>query len=265
MMNKKLLGILTLTLLLNGCSSLSSREKEFLQKTPSADKSALFKAEDDVVLDREDLKDTSHFNIYDPLEPLNRRIYYFNYYADTYVLQPVTNTYRFVTPKIVRTGVKNFFANFQDVYTLLNSILQLKVEKSMLTLARVSVNSTVGLAGLIDVATMLDFPKTYEDFGLTLAHYGIGKGPYLVLPLLGPSNLRDTTGLVVGSVGMAKLDIYHPIDLDIYTPEITTLRGVNTRNEVNFKYYDSGSPFEYEYIRFFYSKYRDVLQGKHNQ
>lgn len=259
---KKMTASLLLIGALSGCSSLSSREKEFLKETPKTETSAVFQADEEVTLIRQQVADTSYFNIYDPLEPLNRRIYYFNYYADTYVLQPVVNTYKFITPTFVRTGVSNFFKNFQDIYTLLNSILQFKGEKAMLSLARVMVNSTVGLAGFIDVAGMLDFPRAYEDFGLTLAHYGIGNGPYLVLPLLGPSNLRDATGIAVGSYGLNQMDIYHPLEFDVYSTTGTAIRGIDARYNVDFKYYNSGSPFEYEYMRFFYFKYRETLQGK---
>ena len=253
---------LLLLSLFTGCSSLSSRENKFLNETSPTQKEAIFEVDNSLSLTRQQIEDTRQLDIYDPWEPFNRRMYYFNYYADTYVVQPVTDTYRFLIPSFIRTGVSNFFNNFQDIYTLLNSILQLKPEKAMLSLARVAVNSTIGLLGVIDVATMWDFPRAYEDFGLTLARYGVGQGPYLVLPLFGPSNLRDASGMAIGSTGLSKMDLYHPLNLDMYSPEISVLRGVDARYNVDFKYYNSGTPFEYEYMRFFYYKYREALEKK---
>jgi phospholipid-binding lipoprotein MlaA len=259
---KNVITSLLLLTLFTGCSSLSSREEKFLKETSPTQKEATFEVDKSLLLTRQQIEDTKQLDIYDPWEPFNRRMYYFNYYADTYVVQPVANTYEFIVPSFIRTGVSNFFNNFQDIYTLLNSILQLKPEKAMLSLARVAVNSTVGLLGVVDVATMLDFPRAYEDFGLTLARYGVGQGPYLVLPLLGPSNLRDASGLAVGSYGLNKMDLYHPLDIDMYSPEISVLKGVDTRYKIDFKYYNSGTPFEYEYMRFFYFKYREALEKK---
>ncbi|MEF9933380.1 MAG: VacJ family lipoprotein [Cetobacterium sp.] len=209
----------------------------------------------------QDVKDTKFLAIYDPVEPFNRRMYYFNYYLDKYFLIPVVNTYEFVTPTPLQKGVNNFFNNFQNVSTFANSILQFKLGKAAVTALRFGVNSTVGILGLFDVATDIGLPKTYEDLGLTLAYYGVGNGPYLVLPGYGPTNLRDITGKAVGGVLIYEADIYHPLDFRADGIEGGSLYAINTRkNTKSFRYYGTGTPFEYEYVRFFYTTYRDILK-----
>ena len=133
----------------------------------------------------------------DPLESFNRSVYEFNDAADRAILKPTAEGYREVTPKPVRRGVRNFFDNLDDVTVLVNEVLQLKPERAAGTFSRLVWNSTLGLAGLIDVATPMDLPKHEEDFGQTLGYWGVDSGPYLVLPFLGPSTVRDGTGLLV--------------------------------------------------------------------
>jgi len=137
----------------------------------------------------------------DPLEPLNRGIYRFNDVADKAVLKPVARAYKAVTPVPVRTVVSNFFSNIDDVLVTANDVLQFKFRRAAGDASRVIFNSTFGVAGLFDVATAWGLEKHNEDFGQTLGYWGIGNGPYLVLPLLGPSTLRDTLGLVVDNQG----------------------------------------------------------------
>lgn len=133
----------------------------------------------------------------DPLEPINRGIHQFNDGVDTAVLKPVAEAYRGVLPQFMRTGVSNFFSNINDVIVALNNLLQAKVLNAVSDVGRIVVNTTVGLLGVLDVATEFGLEKHNEDFGQTLGFWGIGDGPYLVLPILGPSNLRDTVGLIV--------------------------------------------------------------------
>lgn len=133
----------------------------------------------------------------DPLEPINRGIYHFNDVADHLILKPAAEVYRGVLPQIVRTGVSNFFSNIGDVIVALNNLLQGKFGQAVSDVGRIVVNTTAGLLGLIDVATEIGLEKHHEDFGQTLGYWGLGDGPYLVLPLLGPSNVRDALGLVV--------------------------------------------------------------------
>ena len=133
----------------------------------------------------------------DPWEGYNRQVWRFNEAVDEAVLLPVARGYRAVVPEPVRTGVSNFFGNLSDVWSLVNHVLQLKPRESAETLARVGLNSTVGLFGLIDVASGVNLQRHREDFGQTLGYWGLPSGPYLVLPLLGPSTLRDTAALPV--------------------------------------------------------------------
>ena len=133
----------------------------------------------------------------DPWESYNRRVTRFNEVLDDNVLQPVAKGYQTVFPRVVRTGVSNFFGNLADVWSTANNLLQLKPRETVESLARVGINSTVGLLGLVDVASKSNIERHREDFGQTLGHWGMGTGPYLVLPLLGPSTLRDTAALPV--------------------------------------------------------------------
>lgn len=134
----------------------------------------------------------------DPLEPLNRGIFQVNRVLDGLVLEPAARIYRFVTPQFFRTGVSNFLANLKTPVVFANDLLQGDFARAELTLGRFMFNTIVGLGGLIDVGGKLGMPERHsEDFGQTLAVYGVGSGPYLMLPLLGPSNGRDAAGRVV--------------------------------------------------------------------
>ena len=137
----------------------------------------------------------------DPWEPFNRNVSNFNEGLDNAVIKPVATAYQSVTPQIMRTGVNNFFGNIADVWSLVNNVFQLKPAESVETLFRVGVNTTVGLFGLIDVASELKLEKHTEDFGQTLGYWGTPTGPYVVLPLFGPSTLRDTLALPVDAKG----------------------------------------------------------------
>ncbi|QEW06916.1 MlaA family lipoprotein [Nitrincola iocasae] len=132
----------------------------------------------------------------DPWEGFNRSMFSFNDGLDRAIIKPVTKGYRYVTPEIAQTGVNNFFENLRDFRTMLNNLLQGKVHNALEDFSRITFNSTFGLAGLIDVATPMGIPKNDEDFGQTLGHWGMSSGPYVVLPLFGPSTIRDTAGMV---------------------------------------------------------------------
>ncbi|MGH8622982.1 MAG: MlaA family lipoprotein [Burkholderiales bacterium] len=132
----------------------------------------------------------------DPLEPLNRAVYTFNDGVDHLLIKPAAEFYRAVLPDFMRTGISNFFSNINDVIVAVNNLLQFKLAQAGSDVARVLLNSTVGVLGLFDVATEIGLEKHNEDFGQTLGYWGIGDGPYLVLPFLGPSSARDTVGWV---------------------------------------------------------------------
>lgn len=197
-------------------------------------------------------------NVYDPWERWNRRVYHFNYRFDEWVFLPMVRGYRYVTPRPVRNGVSNFFANLGDVPNLVNSLLQLKGRRSMEITCRLLFNTTFGVLGLWDPASRMGLPKHSEDFGQTLGFYGVPEGPYLMLPLLGPSNLRDTAGLVTDyavEFGVNYLDV---AQTSSEHPEITVLKAVDKRHVTNFRYGQTNSPFEYEKIRYVYTESRKL-------
>lgn len=128
----------------------------------------------------------------DPWESMNRSVYKFNDVVDSVAIKPVAEVYVKVVPSLVRTGVHNFLGNLGDVWSLANSAMQLKGQATAETFMRINVNTFLGLGGLLDVATEMRLEKRKEDFGQTLGYWGVKSGPYVVLPLLGPSTLRDS-------------------------------------------------------------------------
>ncbi|WP_240894177.1 VacJ family lipoprotein [Halomonas alimentaria] len=161
----------------------------------------------------------------DPWEGFNRKVFAFNDVLDRYALKPVARGYRFITPDPVETGVGNFFSNLGEPRTVLNSLLQGKVRNASIATSRFIINTTVGVAGLWDVASRMEITGQEEDFGQTLGAWGWEESRYLVLPLLGPSTLRDTGGLPA--------DMYsYPttyIDDDETRLGLTALRVIDTR------------------------------------
>jgi phospholipid-binding lipoprotein MlaA len=133
----------------------------------------------------------------DPLEPMNRAVFKFNDTVDRTIAVPVAKGYQKVTPKPMRTAISNFFSNLGDLGNLANNLLQLKITDATEDLMRFAFNSTFGMGGLIDFATPAGLPKHHQDFGLTLGRWGVPAGPYLVLPIFGPSSFRDSVGLAV--------------------------------------------------------------------
>lgn len=136
----------------------------------------------------------------DPWEKMNRGTFAFNKVFDKYVLAPIARGYRFVLPGEIRSGVRNFFSNLKEPWTTINSALQGDLKNTGNSFMRFCLNTTVGLLGIFDVASNFGFEKQKEDLGQTLAVYGVEPGPYLVLPLLGPSTVRDAIGKVGGFV-----------------------------------------------------------------
>lgn len=132
----------------------------------------------------------------DPLEPMNRGIFDFNEGADKYVIKPLAQGYVYIVPSGGRRSVRNFLNNLRSPVVLANDIMQGEVQRAGTTLGRAVFNTTVGIGGLFDVATEVGLPYHDEDFGQTLAVWGVGEGPYLVIPILGPSNPRDVVGMV---------------------------------------------------------------------
>lgn len=140
---------------------------------------------------------TGQHNPRDPLEPMNRTVAQFNEGVDSVLLKPVATVYQRHVPALVRTGVSNFFGNLGDLWSGANSLMQLKIHDAAENVMRFSVNTVFGLGGILDLASEMNIERHREDFGKTLGRYGVPAGPYLVLPLLGPSTLRDTLALPV--------------------------------------------------------------------
>jgi phospholipid-binding lipoprotein MlaA len=132
----------------------------------------------------------------DPIEPVNRAIFAFNNTLDRYALEPIARGYRAVTPQAVRRSVRNFLANLRSPIVFANDLLQGERDRAGTTLARFMINTTLGIGGLFDAAEVFGHSRHSEDLGQTLGVWGVGPGPFLMLPLLGPSSVRDATGLV---------------------------------------------------------------------
>ncbi|WP_228703734.1 MlaA family lipoprotein [Kangiella sediminilitoris] len=150
---------------------------------------------------------TTGENPKDPYEEQNRAVWEFNRSLDKAVLKPVAQGYQYVTPDPVEKGVSNFFDNLGEISNIVNSLFQGKVGQAGKSTGRFLINSTIGLAGLLDPATEMGIDEEEEDFGQTLAVWGFDSGPFLMLPFLGPSNPRDGVGFAVDAFG-----IYSPYD-----------------------------------------------------
>jgi len=161
----------------------------------------------------------------DPFESLNRASYSFNSVIDKAIMKPVAKGYDAVTPDPVKTGISNFFANLDEIPTMTNGVLQGKFAHAFNDLGRFLINSTLGLAGFIDVATDLGLEQHDEEFGQTLGTWGIESGPYIVLPFLGPSTVRDALARPVDSYTSLKKEVDHiPTRNSIYALELLDLR-----------------------------------------
>ena len=214
-----------------------------------------------------EFRDQSFAEVADPWEGFNRSMYMFNFYFDKYLFLPVVNGYEFVTPTFLQERISGFYNNLGEVRNLTNSLFQLKGMESVTTLGRFVTNSTVGLGGMFDPAASFGLERHPEDFGKTLGYWGADSGPYVVLPIFGPSSVRDTGGLVVDT-GI-NYGIYTVIDPFGNTGNsfaissgITTLEAVDARHQQSFRYFESGYPFEYFMVRFFYHQKREIESGK---
>jgi phospholipid-binding lipoprotein MlaA len=163
----------------------------------------------------------------DPLEPYNRAMSSFNDGVDRAVLKPVATAYVAVTPSLVRQGVTNFFGNLQDGWTFVNSVLQLRPQKAVESITRFSMNTFFGLGGLLDVAGEAGVPKHNEDLGKTLGRWGVPSGPYLVLPILGPSTVRDALTITAETA----YDPVSQINPIAARNSVTAVRLVNSRSK----------------------------------
>ena len=147
--------------------------------------------------------------INDPFEDLNRDIFAFNEKLDEKILKPTALVYRKVTPQFARTGVTNFFNNLEEIDTTINQVLQGEIKYAFNDAGRFLINTTIGLFGLIDIASKIGLEKHEEDFGQTLGVWGISPGPYIMLPFLGPSNPRDLMSRPISSFLSGTLSLIH--------------------------------------------------------
>ena len=162
---------------------------------------------------------------HDPLEPLNRQVFKFNDALDTAIVKPVAIAYRDHTPTPLRQGIGNVFNNLQDSWSVVNNLLQLKIVYAYDSLARVAINTLLGVAGVVDVASEMGIERHTQDFGHTLGVWGVPPGPYLVLPILGPSSLRDAVALSVDWQG----DPLGQLPNESVRNAALLLRGLDTR------------------------------------
>jgi phospholipid-binding lipoprotein MlaA len=260
------LCLLAAVLLLGGCVSRDFSMRTLPPDTPAADNAAAVKqlqvmqAEAAAAAQRAAASgaanvlppltaaDVPSLTTYDPWERLNRFTYRFNARFDDFIFLPAADTYRRL-PGVVRSGVHNFFSNLTEVVTTLNYAAQLRPAPAVRSIGRFAINSTMGIGGLFDVATAAHIPGVRTGFAQTMSRWGVGPGPYLVAPLLGPSNVRDTSGFVIDygvNYGINILDLYRGLSGWVLTP----LAMVDLRANTSFRYYSTGSPFEYDAVRF---------------
>jgi phospholipid-binding lipoprotein MlaA len=198
------------------------------------------------------------FEVNDPWGPVNRKLYVFNSYLDNYVLLPAVRVYRTALPEPVRQALTNFFTNLNEITTFINLVLQMKGVEALSSGARFFNNTTVGILGLMDAATPMGIPKYEEDLGQTLGHYGAGPGPYIVLPLFGPSSLRDTAGLAGDFATSYKVNVFGVRQAIWASIPLTLMEVVQIRDNLAFSYGDLSSPFEYEMVRYLYLESREL-------
>ena len=209
--------------------------------------------------------------INDSLEPFNRRMYAFNTQLDRKVIYPASRVYATVVPKPLRKGISNFYNNFKEIPTFVNSVLQLKPGKAANALGRFVVNSTAGLLGVVDVAKNIGLKSDPETMGDTLGHYGVGTGSYLILPVSGPSTIRDAVGTAADTAmesaarGVVEEKLFFDtgvFDKNIYGFTRPVVTGLNARSMFNLRYGDLNSPFEYDLVKALYYNYRKIQVAK---
>jgi phospholipid-binding lipoprotein MlaA len=193
----------------------------------------------------------------DPWEQWNRKVFNFNEDLDRTVLQPVAVAYTDVVPQPIRVGVANFYNNFADAWSAINNLLQGKIEAAFEDGTRVGTNTVFGLFGILDVASEMGLDHHYQDFGETLARYGVGPGAYMVLPVLGPSTVRDTAALPVNWKG-APPAFFSDTGTQI---GLTVLQIVNTRSSLlgATRVIDDIALDKYTFIRDAYLQRRGAL------
>jgi phospholipid-binding lipoprotein MlaA len=194
---------------------------------------------------------------YDPLEPLNRKIFWFNDKVDVHVLEPAARGWNWIAPDRVQRSVGNFFTNLRFPIVSVNNLLQAKVGDGASDVGRFAVNTTFGVFGLFDPATDWGFEQHTEDFGQTLGRWGIPPGPYLVLPLIGPSNPRDTLGLAADSA--ASVAPFFVDSLILFGAKVAETVNIRSLVLEEFDAAKTSSFDHYSFVRNAYFQHRSAL------
>lgn len=264
---KAALSLGAILLALGGCASQVVSIRTVPAQTPAADNTAAAANAaafaEAVAAETQDVHaaptlltpaDAPPMYTYDPWERLNRFTYRFNARFDEAIFVPAANAYR-RTPRPLQSGVHNFFGNLAEIDSVINYTLQWRLKYGLRSLERLAINSTIGIGGLIDVATKLKLPGNPTGFATTLAKWGMHPGPYLVIPLLGPSTLRDGVGFLTDYGAEYAINVG-----GLYRGNVSwgvgVANAIDERANIDFRYYSSGSPFEYETIRFLYVRKR---------
>lgn len=199
----------------------------------------------------------------DPWEGWNRGTQKFNDHLDKAILKPLAKGYEWITPEFIHHGITNFFSNINDIGVTINDLLQFKLTQSGMDGSRFLINTTAGVAGFIDVASMIDLPKHNEDFGLTLGHWGIPSGNYLVLPFFGPSSPRDTIGLVGDALfnPLTYISIFGGTAANAAVAGTRVVNVTDTRANLltTEKVLDEAAVDRYDFIKNSYEQRRDYL------
>jgi phospholipid-binding lipoprotein MlaA len=271
-MNARFL-ILGCALFLGACAAPGVRIRSLPDQTPAADAARSVEAMKALAVaqkeaaesagDRANLyaadevmpADAPSMATYDPWERINRFTYRFNTRWDENIFLPVSNGYRRL-PSPVRSGVHNFFGNLAEVDSMINFALQARLGLGVRSLGRFVINTTAGIGGLFDVASKVNLTAAPTGFGTTLSKWGMHPGPFLIIPFLGPSTLRDGVG-ILGDYGIS-----YGVDVGgLYRNSsrpwmLGVANAVDQRSNIDFRYYSTGSAFEYETIRFLYVRRR---------
>ncbi|WP_415712767.1 VacJ family lipoprotein [Maridesulfovibrio sp.] len=260
-MMRKLLCLMMLCLLLPGCATIIKEDPSLTLK-PQGFIAPVSRAP---IEGKETKLAALHFlDVYDPWDSMNRHIYSFNARFDRAIYLPAVDVYTTILPPPVRDGVTNAVNNLNEVKSFTNGILQFNGEKTGRAFSRFVINSSIGLLGIFDIASMWNLKSMETGFADTLSVWGVPPGPYVVLPILGPSNVRDSGG-ALGDFALLWYEMNWVYDLAGVTDGRTaigigesTIRGLNLRANVPFRYYQTGSPFEYDMVRFLYTKKREL-------
>lgn len=265
-------AIIAASVLLAGCATTGVEIHKLPEQTPQADRIAAIRTQQalqETLIEAQSNEATEALEglapiladeappmrTYDPWEPINRAVYRFNARFDEAVFLPVTNAYGHL-PSPLRRSVHNFFGNLTEINSALNFVLQGRIGHGARSIGRFVINSTAGVGGLFDVAKHLKLPPGPTGFGVTLAKWGMHPGPYLVLPLLGPSTLRDAfgQGADFGSTWLADVGGFYRTSDKAWM--LGTAQSIDLRTHTNFRYYSTASAFEYEMVRFLYVRKR---------